>query len=299
MSLTSSPPRWVRAAGYLRSLPGRQWGRWVARGKGVAIRREEVWLTNRSGYRIFAEIHEPADRELRPGVLLVPGAGKSGRQFAGVGGLLGADEVAAAGYRVVRFDPVGRGQSWGHDDFCGLEGQDSCRAVLDFLHARRGVDRGRVGVVSFSMGLSLAAPVLAREGRRLGTRALIDWEGPADRTGLQALGDLPPAAQAARDDDPEQFWALREPLAFIGDLSCAYVRLQGRVDHALGDSGQLQALSLVRAAARGAAESCRLNDNAPDTAWRDEQVGELEWGVPNASATNRTLLREIHRVLAE
>lgn len=297
MSDAPAPGRLARAADHLRSLPGRQLSRLINSRDGVRLRTEEIWLTNRSGYRIAAHLHEPDDAELRPAVLLVPGAGQPGARFCGIGGLLGANEVAALGIRVLHFDPVGRGRSWGHDDFSGLEGQDSLRAALDFLHTRRGVDRRRVVVVSFSMGLSLAAPVLAREGLRLETLALIDCEGPATRSALEALGDLPPAAQAACESDPEAFWTIREPLRSIGEVPCTYVRIQSDVDHAAGAAGRTGALELVRAAARGEATTSRLNDNPPDTAWRDDQLEELRWADSSSGSLNRVLLREIKALL--
>ena len=208
-----------------------------------------------------------------------------------MGGLVGADELARMGLRVLHFSPIGRGESWGHDDFCGLEGQDSFRAALDFVHAARGVDPERVAVVSFSLGVALALPVLAREGERLGTHLLIDWEGPSNREGMLALGALPPAAEAAHQADPALFWSHREPLEFIPDISCHYLRIQGEVDHALGTAGRGHALELVRAAAEGRAASSQLNTNPPRLSTLGQAQASLVWAPRETAALNR-LLRE-------
>jgi len=284
------PRRIGRGLSLVRSLPRRRLDNLIARLRGSRIRRQELWLTNASGYRIRAHLHEPSDQELRPAVVLIPGRGLSGAIFCSQRYLLSADELALHGIRTIHFDPVGRGSSWGHDDFCGLEGQDSLRAVLDYMHTLRSVDRSRVGVLSFSSGLCLAAPVLAREGTRLGTRFLLDWEGPATRHEILLGGPLPPAARTAMAADPEKFWALREPIAWIDKLPCHYVRIQSRDDHSLGAGSQECALKLVTAAARGAALSTRLGDNEADRAWRPEQSQTLDWAPHDTTNLNHILL---------
>jgi pimeloyl-ACP methyl ester carboxylesterase len=291
MSPLPPPNRVQRAFDHARSLPGRALSRFLGARKGLRVRQKEVWLTNQSGYRVSACWHEPDDWELRPGVVLVPGAGRSGKRFCGMGALVGADELARMGFRVLHFSPIGRGDSWGHDDFCGLEGQDSFRAALDFVHTARGVDPERVAVVSFSLGLALALPVLAREGERLGTRLLIDWEGPSDRDGMLATGPLPPVAEAALRADSESFWLHREPLASISAISCQYLRLQGEVDHALGSVGREHALRLVQAAADGRAASSQLNTNPPVGSRIEREMQSFVWAPTDAGAVNR-LLRE-------
>jgi pimeloyl-ACP methyl ester carboxylesterase len=263
----------------------------LARLRGFRVRRRELWLTNASGYRIHAHLHEPPGEEPRPAVVLVPGGGLSGEIFCTRRTLLSADELALQGIRTLHFDPVGRGQSWGHDDFCGLEGQDSLRAALDFVHSLRSVDRDRVGLISFSSGLCLAAPVLAREGARLGTRFLIDWEGPASRHEVLRAGPLPPAARTAMAADSEAFWALREPIAWIDRLPCHYLRIQSRDENSLGLGGQQSALKLVAEATRGVALSTRLGDNDADTAWRQEQSDSLRWAEHDTASLNGILVR--------
>ena len=285
------PRRIGRGLSLIRSLPRRRLDGWLARWGGSRIRREEIWLTNESGYRIHAHLHEPADDLPRPGVVLVPGRGLNGAVFCSRPYLLSADELALNGIRAVHFDPVGRGRSWGHDDFCGVEGQDSLRAVLEFVHTLRRVERQHVGIVSFSSGLCLAAPCLAREGQRLGTSFLLDWEGPASRHEILRGGPLPPAARSAVASDSERFWALREPIEWIGKVPCRYVRVQAKNDHSMGVGGQQAALRLLAEATRGTAASTRLWGNPADTAWRPEQVEQLRWAPDNTGDLHRLLLR--------
>ena len=204
---------------------------------------------------------------------------------------IAAQELAAQGIRCLHFDPVGRGASWGHDDFAGLEGQDSLRTVLDFIHSLRRVKGDRVGVISFSSGLALAVPCLAREGRRLGTRFLIDWEGPASRHELLRGGPLPSTARSAMARDPDAFWALREPISWIDKLPCHYLRIQGPSQQSQGAGDEHAALQLVSAATQGQAGSTRLWGNPRDTSWRIEQHSDLRWAPHEAGPLNRVLIQ--------
>lgn len=293
------PRRLKRAADHALSLPRRKVADLMARRRALPVRREPIWLTNESGYRIFAGVHGPDDQLARPGVVLVPGRDQSGQAFCRGGAAVTADEIASRGFRVMHFDPVGRGRSWGHDDFCGSEGQDALRATLDHFVARRDVKRDRVGVFSFSMGLALAAPVLARDGRRLGVRFLLDWEGPADREAIVRTGALPPAARTALAANPAGFWELREPAGWIDQVPCPYVRVQGLEDHALGRRGVAGALDLVGRACTGLGGSTRLNRNAPDVAWRRDQEEQLDWAPAAAGPLNRLLLAELTELLSD
>ncbi len=223
--------------------------------------------------------------------MLVPARGIGGEVFCSRPYLLNAQELAAQGIRCLHFDPVGRGASWGHDDFAGLEGQDSLRTVLDFIHSLRRVKGDRVGVISFSSGLCLAAPCLAREGRRLGTRFLIDWEGPASRHELLRGGPLPSTARSAMARDPDAFWALREPITWIDKVPCHYLRIQGPSQQSQGAGDEQAALQLVSAATQGQAASTRLWGNPRDTSWRIEQHSDLRWAPHDAGPLNRVLIQ--------
>lgn len=296
--MAPDPRRLRRGLDLLASLPRRGFDNLLARRRGTAVKREEIWLTNASGYRIHSEVHGPDDDQVRPGVVLVPGRDQPGSIFCGAGYLLTADELAFRGFRVLHFDPVGRGRSWGHDDFCGTEGQDSLRAALDCFVARRDVANHRVGVVSFSMGLALAAPVLAREGVRLGLRFLLDWEGPADRDAIIRGGPLPPAARTSLAASPAEFWEMREPVHWVGQIPCDYIRVQARSDHG-NKRGVSNSLELVARATRGLARSSRLNTNERDVAWRADQADGLAWAPSGAGPLNRLLVATIDEGLAD
>ena len=294
-----APQRIRRGLSALRAAPGRQIRQLRALRAGPRIRRHTLFLTNASGYRIHVRVTEPADELVRPAAVLVPGRDKDGGVFDNALYPLTAAEVAAQGIRAITFDPTGRGKSWGHDDFCGSEGQDSLRAVLDYAHSRRDVRTDRLAVASFSLGLSLAAPVLARHGDRLPVCLLLDWEGPADRDAILRMGPIPPAARAALARDPEVFWAHREPIPSLGDLPCPYVRIQAREDHALGPRGPKGAVEVVAEAARGSAPSTRLNDNRADVAWRLDQVEEIRWAPTSPGPLNAVLLDELRAHLVK
>jgi len=288
-----------RAFAVARALPRRRLALQRARASGHPTRRSHHWLTTAAGYRVHVHVHEPDDDQPRPALVLVPGRDKPGSVFCGEYYVLGAEETAVRGVRTVHFDPVGRGRSWGHDDFCGSEGQDSFRAVLEFVQSLRNVRPGAIGVATFSMGLALAAPVLARHRGHLRVRFLLDWEGPADRGAILRGGPLPPAARTALARDADAFWARREPTAWIAQVPCRYIRIQAEQDHASGPGGVDGALALIAAATRGATPSTRLNDNAPDTAWRLDQARTIRWAPSEAGALNRLLIDTLVGLLEE
>ena len=285
-----NPTRLRRALDMARALPGRRLALQRARAAGHPTRTSEHWLTTAAGYRVAVHLHEPDDDQPRPALVLVPGRNKSGSVFCGESYLLGAEETAVRGIRTVHFDPVGRGRSWGHDAFCGSEGQDSFRAVLEFVQSMRSVRPGSIGVATFSMGLALAAPVLVRNVDHLRVRFLLDWEGPADRVAILHGGALPPAARTALTREPDSFWALREPVAWVDRLPCRYIRIQSKNDHASGPGGVDGALSLIALSTRGLAESTRLNDNPADTAWRIDQANDMRWAPSDVTSLNRLII---------
>lgn len=290
------PPSLKRRLGTLALWPERTARRWWSERRGPKLRKVEHWLTTPGGYRVSVHVHEPADGEVRPALVLVPGRGRAGDVFCGERYTVSADDFAVRGVRVAHFDPLGRGQSWGHDDFGGLEGQEALRAVLDFLHTRRDVRPDHVGVASFSAGMVIAAPLLAREGRRLGTRFLLDWEGPARSSDFDPSLHFPPTAQAAFEQDPRRFWEIREPVQHVGALPCAYWRIQGEVDHTGTTAGRASALALVAAACKGGVPSVRLNDNPPDQRWAPDDPS-VRWAPRSPAAQHSQIVRSLCEAL--
>ena len=298
--MSGLPARLLRARRAALAVPRRRWDRRRARSRfGLPTREIDLFLTTAAGYRVAVHVHEPADDVARPALLLVPGRELSGSVFCGDLYVIAAEDLAVRGIRAVHWDPIGRGESWGHDDLCGIEGQDGFRAVMEWLHTRRDVEPDRIGVFSCSLGLALAAPVLAREGARWGTRFLADWEGPADRTAIMGHSVLPPAAQVAVIRDPEGFWAHREPITSVPSLPCAYLRVQALADHRSGAEGLDSAFRLVAAAARGVARWTQLNDNPRDNAWRPDQRDALRWAPDEPAALSSWLLDVLIPLLQE
>jgi pimeloyl-ACP methyl ester carboxylesterase len=277
------PAHLKRVASAAASVPARRLATWRA-GRGLSIRQSTAWVTCEAGYRLHLRVHEPDDVEPRPAVVLVPGRGGDASSFEGLF-VVNATELAARGLRVFALDPLGRGRSWGHDDFGGAEGQDGLRAALDLVRTRRDVQADRLVLMSFGLGLTLAAPLLVREADRIPVAALIDWEGPADRRMILRTGPLPPAARTALSANPEHFWTSREPVRWVPRLPCRYHRIQAREDHALGQQGGEAGLALAREALRG---------DGPEVWWNGQAAGaaltEAPWAPSDTAGLNRLLL---------
>ena len=88
--------------------------------------------------------------------------------------------MADKGVAIVVFDPDGRGPSEGVDDDNGHLQQDGLAAVIEYAATLAEVDESRIGLVSYSYGVTMAAGALARYPN-LPVLFLIDWEGPANR----------------------------------------------------------------------------------------------------------------------
>ncbi|MCB9765773.1 MAG: hypothetical protein H6739_38720 [Alphaproteobacteria bacterium] len=275
-----------RAVTRLQSLPR------IARSRllGGVVVSEDLALVSTAGYRVAATLHRPRHGGPHPGVLLCPGTDAPGSIFLGWTEPLNAPELASLGYAVLHFDPAGRGQSWGEEDYGGPEHQDDVRVALKALLAHRAVDPERVVVVSISLGLSMAVGALARWPDALPVRALIDWEGPCDREIITAGGTRMAPAMGRRLDD-DFYWHPREGVRHVGQLRCGYVRVQSSRDHA--QPGELRhAERMILAASAGALPWFRLNEHEPG-----EIPSTPRWTPPGRSAANRVLLHWIKRLL--
>ena len=230
----------------------------------AAEREESFTVTNpTSGAQLFVRIFRPPDwnGEENSTLVLVPGGTGFSADFIRPprNTVL---ELAVEGYTVVVFDPDGRGQSEGIEDQNGFAQQDGLAAIIRSLEGAAGVDTDRIGLSSFSFGVTMAAGALARHPD-LPVRFLMDWEGPANRNdtgGCDAdlLGHL--TGEVACDD--EEFWAEREALTFISELDVPYPRLQSEKDHVQPDNDH--AILMVNAAVGGGVPWVRLNELVSD-----------------------------------
>ena len=82
--------------------------------------------------------------------MLCPGIDDPGGVFDSLNCPITADEVARAGFVALRFDPAGRGESWGEEDYGGPEHQDNVEQALRYLAGLDSVDEKRIGIVSIS-----------------------------------------------------------------------------------------------------------------------------------------------------
>jgi len=205
---------------------------------GIALGAERFWVTNPTiGVQLRVQVVHPAAGVTgrMPGLVLVPGGrGDSSGFLKATPGGSEAQELADRGFVVVVFDPDGRGESGGTENDNGYVHQDGLAAVTRFAAALPEIDSGRLGLVSYSYGVTMATGVLARYPD-LPVLFYIDWEGPANRNdtggcGAERIGHL----QDFSCDD-EAFWSEREASTFILSIGVPYQRLQSRVDHVQPD----------------------------------------------------------------
>ncbi len=208
-----------------------------------------------------------------PALVLVPGGrGDSSGFLRPTPGGSEAQQLADRGFVVVVFDPDGRGESEGMEDDNGTVHQDGLAAVIRFAAALPEVDAARVGLVSYSYGVTMATGSLARHPD-LTVLFFIDWEGPANRNdtgGCDAdkLGHL-----QGHPCTDEAFWSEREASTFMLSIDVPYQRLQSRIDHVQPDIDH--ALLLVANATsaefggHGRSPWSRLNDLPPNRVYTD------------------------------
>ena len=267
--------------------------RLAAARRGPPVQQEEVRLRSTVGYQLHAVIHRPVSPPpgRLPAVVLCPGIDDDGSVFASLLAPISADEVARLGCVALRFDPAGRGQSWGEEDYGGPEHQDDVATCVRHLAGRPDVDPARIGIVAISLGVGMGVGAAARPD--LDVAWVIDWEGPCDREIITAGGArMAPAAGHTLDDDV--YWMPREAVRQVEKLRCPYVRLQAERDHA--QPGEVRhAMRMLHAAARGRAEGSlpwfQINDHP-----RNDEPARPQWLRPGTLAAHRALMRKL-RVL--
>jgi pimeloyl-ACP methyl ester carboxylesterase len=234
------------------------------RGFQVGPEEETFWVTNQStGDRLYVRLVYPEgwDGNEIPVLVLVPGGSGDSTDFLGAPRYT-ASNLANAGYLIVVFDPDGRGRSEGEEDYNGRIHQDGLASVIRFAANLPEAEKGHVGLISFSYGVTMAAGTLARYPE-LRVHFLIDWEGPADRNDTGGCDeDHRGHLQDVVSCSDEVFWEEHEALTFIRDIRIPYQRLQSQTDHAQPDNGH--AIAMVNTAVAGGVPWVRLNGLPPN-----------------------------------
>jgi len=207
-----------------------------------------------------------------PTLVLVPGGSGNSSGFTkeNPGGVSMVSAINDAGMVAVVFDPDGRGLSHGAEDHGGHTQQDGLAAVVRYISLLPVVDSDRIGMATFSYGITMGSGALARH-RDLPVKFLIDWEGPANRddTGgcdahnIGHLGDITSC-------DDESFWSEREAASFIGKIDVPYQRIQGVKDHVQPD--QVHTVLMINNAVNGGCPWVRLNDEVPNQIYSLESI---------------------------
>ena len=245
------------------------------------------WVTNpTSGAKLFVSALYPGDwsGENLPTLVLVPG---------GVGTIDPSKgrRLVDEGFLVIFSDPDGRGSSEGTEDLGGYIHQDGLATVIRAIASLPGVDVERIGLVSFSYGITMASGSLARN-LDLPVAFLIDWEGPADRQDT-TIGCQPNPQINWPDCSDDAAWAEREALTFIAQVRVPYQRLQSKKDHVQPDVSH--AINMVNAAVQGEVPWVRLNNLLPDQTY--DPVNPPPMLPEKADSTLETLIASIAKEL--
>jgi hypothetical protein len=199
-----------------------------------------------------------------PALVLVPGgSGNSGGFLKqNPAGQSTVSTITDAGMVAIVFDPDGRGQSTGAEDYNGFIHQDGLAEVIRFASTLPGVDPAKIGMVTNSYGITMGAGALARYPD-LPVKFLIDWEGPANRLDTggcdgAGLGHLNTVASCT----DEAFWAEREASTFISQIRVPYQRIQSEQDHVQPDYAHT--VLMINNAVNGGVPWARLNNETPN-----------------------------------
>lgn len=194
------------------------------------VQQESFKINSTAGYPIHATLSLPTHIQAPyPVLLLCPGINDSGDVFTHYQTPIQIHELCRLGIATLHFDPAGRGQSWGEEDFGGQEHQDNVSELLRYLANHAQIDTQKIGIISISLGISMAVGGAIQSDVPL--LFLLDWEGPSDREIITSGGTrmAPAMGHKLSDDD---YWKPREAVNFIQGLNCGYIRLQAQRDHA-------------------------------------------------------------------
>jgi dienelactone hydrolase len=249
----------------------------------VATTCDETWIERPRGNNIYAHLHRPVEPGRYPGVVFVPGGGSTGTDYDGNTEVT-ADDVAALGFTVLHYDPSGRGKTGGEENFWGPMHQEELAHVVHSFAKTSSVDADRIGILSFSIGIAIAAGALARFD--LPVRYLFDWEGPSNRFNITKNDTHKPLMGFPTSND--LFWNEREPSRFMSDIPCGYFRYQGEEDHMQG-AYKGHAVELINLATRGKAAWTKCNDNPLDVFFDEGKIGDYHWVPWQSNQKSRIL----------
>ncbi len=182
-----------------------------------AASNEHSWVTNpSSGVEWYVRVLPTPNATTA--LVLVPGGRDGAATF--IESERGVTDFTRAGYAVVVFDPEGRGQSVGVENHNGAVQQDGLKAIVDYAALLPGIER--VGIVSFSYGITMASGMMARYPEA-SVAFLVDWEGPANRTHSGGCDDDATGHITDAGCGNTAFWSEREAEQFIGALHVPYL----------------------------------------------------------------------------
>ncbi len=207
--------------------------------------------------KLHVQVFAPQDTSKKyPALVLVPGGTGDSKAFTD-----DALRMASAGIVAITFDPDGRGKSTGQEDYNGHKQQDGLAAVVRFAATLPNVDAQKIGIATYSYGITMGSGALARHPD-LPVKFLIDWEGPADRnytSGCSADNRGRIQWQPCSDN---AWWSEREAVNFIGKIRVPYQRIQSEKDHVQPNNAH--AVDMINAAIKGGVPWVRLNDYPPN-----------------------------------
>lgn len=252
-----------------------------------------TFVTNpTSGAFLFVQVYTPSQSAgQHPVLVLVPGGRGAGSQSFPPPQ---AQQYADLGFLTVVFDPDGRGRSNGTEDDNGFIHQDGLKAVIEYALPS---SDGRVVLLSFSYGVTMATGVLARYPN-LPVVFYADWEGPADRndTGGCDGNHLGHLREAGCDN--EAFWSQREAATFIKKIDVPYQRVQSEKDHVQPDNDH--AILLINNATNtayggnGKSPWTRLNDETPNRVYSTRD--QPHW-LPEGKRTDELVIPYLEQIL--
>jgi dipeptidyl aminopeptidase/acylaminoacyl peptidase len=242
--------------------------------------QQEFWIPMRDGIIIHAVLHRPHDSspsKKYPGLVLIPGGIQPLGAWHAREMKSNAWEFVNAGLVAIAFDARGRGLSGGSEDFNGKVQQDDLAEIIEWLNARPEVEPGGVGVATSSWGITLGAGTLGRHPD-LPALFLVDLEGASDRF-VMTQWDDPKWVKIMHGHGSwdDEFWKDREAIKYMGDIACAYFRIQSNYDHALDRFYVDHAINMVNAAVNGKSPYVQLNDMPPNQLYDIDKAHDYQW----------------------